>query len=475
MKVALKRATLQFSFLIPLFLFLFLLLTNNWKLTFLELAAIVVTLIVLKDPYWGLCLMFFLMPLEEATQIIPNWTAVKGLGYLVLGAYLLNLFIKKKSIYIIKPFHILFAYVLLRGMSSLWAFYKGAFQIYAMLNLLMQVAFIFLIAQLITTVDKLKFIVFSYLLGAAAASMWGLYNLFSHPTLYRLSLVISPEAQRGMFAPIYASVLSLGLLFSLSLLLASKRKIMKFFYLIVGILLFAPLLSSGLRGGIASLGFSALITIIYLSLRERKPDKIIYLFILGVLGYLSYTLAPMPVKQRYEKETVFTGFKDRMECWKIGVVEILEAPILGVGLSNSGLLADSIRAIALSKYGINISARLATDWVPYEYYYPLGIRDIHNIYLEVCAESGLITLAIFIWFIVSIAKMLFKSLRMVPMYSELWQMGLGLLASFVFVLFIGMSEPVLNRKIFWSIFGLIIAFYRIVTENKQNKYKEEQL
>jgi O-antigen ligase len=199
------------------------------------------------------------------------------------------------------------------------------------------------------------------------------------------------------------------------------------------------------------------------------------LFILGVLGYLSYTLAPMPVKQRYEKETVSSGFKTRIECWKIGVVEILEAPILGVGLSNSGLLADPIRAIALSKYGINISATLATDWVPYAYYMPVGIRDIHNIYLEVCAEGGLITLAIFIWFIVSIAKMLFKSLRMVPMYSELWQMGLGLLASFVFVLFIGMSEPVLNRKIFWSIFGLIIAFYRIVTENKQNKYKEEQL
>jgi O-antigen ligase len=145
----------------------------------------------------------------------------------------------------------------------------------------------------------------------------------------------------------------------------------------------------------------------------------------------------------------------------MGLIEFIEHPILGMGLGNSYLEASSAYNIALYKYGTFLGGRLST-WNPWEASMPLFIRDIHNIYIQLLAEGGIVGFILFIWLIYSLLSVLFKNLRRVYENPEMFLLGLGIASMFVFVLVSGLSEPALNYKYFWLAPGLIMAFTRII-------------
>jgi O-antigen ligase len=147
----------------------------------------------------------------------------------------------------------------------------------------------------------------------------------------------------------------------------------------------------------------------------------------------------------------------------MGLIEFREHPILGLGLGNSYLQASSYYSIALYKYGITLGGRLSS-WEPYEASLPSYIRDIHNVYIQIAAEGGIVGFTLFIWFINSLLSVLFKNLRKVLENPEMFQLGLAIASMFVFVLVVGLSEPALNRKYFWLVPGLILAFARIINQ-----------
>jgi O-antigen ligase len=458
-------------------LILFKFFASVWQ-ALLGVLAIPLLFAIIKNPFWGLCLMVTLIPTEEATLIGSSWSVPKLLGFLTFGVFLLNLLVYKRKIYWAKQFPILFAFIFFLSISPLWAFYKGGFQLDAIKNLLMMGAFCLLIPQLIDSPKKLKTILLLYILGAFAAAAVGVFNLFKVPEAYRVSVVMSKEIRyAGSSAPTYAYLLGLGILtFTTRLILPLRRKWGKIFLFILLLFLLYAALASGTRSFLYALLLAWLFIFIYLALisRKYKLTLLIYPLALIAIFLLILNFLPERTKTRYAMESLSEGIfgygGGRIHYWKMGLIEFIEHPILGLGLGNSYLEASSAYIIALYKYGTSLGGHLS-PWEGSGVSLPLYIRDIHNVYIEILAEGGIVGFMIFIWLIYSLLGVLFKNLRRVYENPEMFQLGLAIASMFVFVLVGGLSEPSLNRKYFWLVPGLIMAFARIINQSDK-KAKE---
>jgi len=444
----------------------------------LGVLALPLLFVIIKNPFWGLCLMIALLPLEEATYIGSGWGVPKLVGFLTFGAFLLNLLIYKRRIFWAKQFSILFAFIFFLSISPLWAFYKGGFQLDTIKNLLMMGAFCLLIPQLTDSPKKLKTILLLYILGAFIAASAGLYHLFTNPEAYRISVVMSQEIPYlGSNSAHYSYFLGNAISPLVALLFAPlKRKWFKVFLVILILWVLSAALASGTRSFLFAFLSALLFIFIYLTLISRKYKLTLLIYPLALVGifFIALNFLPEKTRARYTEESFREGAfgyrGGRLHYWKMGLIEFIEHPILGMGLGNSYLEASSAYNIALYKYGTFLGGRLST-WNPLEASMPLFIRDIHNIYIELLAEGGIVGFMIFIWLIYSLLSVLFKNLRRVYENPEMFQLGLAIASMFVFVLAGGLSEPALNRKYFWLVPGLIMAFARII--NQSDKKKKE--
>jgi O-antigen ligase len=155
-------------------------------------------------------------------------------------------------------------------------------------------------------------------------------------------------------------------------------------------------------------------------------------------------------------ESLWTTLGDRgsgrFDIWKVFLVEIAENPLLGVGLANGGVRYDEHRTIAVDRYGFLLLHPEA--WK--------SGRDPHSIYLESWAELGLVGFVLLIWIIISLAKQIYKSVKLAPLYSWEWQVGLVIALNFLALLVTGITEPSLYRKYLWLGFALIQAYARLI-------------
>jgi O-antigen ligase len=423
--------------------------------------ALVLLLFFLREPFWGLCLMGLLLPLEEGLILSPRFTAVKLMGVVVFMAYLLNSLLLHRKPYYAKQFFILALFVLLMFASTLWSFYTYGGQFLSLATLVMLASFFFLIPQLVDNEKKLEIIFIFNLLGALASASLGLFNLITHPTITRVSATLWESGSYGRMASYFPYLLIIPAFYVFIKGLYTTKKIRKIiFFLLFAFLAFLSF-SSGTRSFLIALLFSFLVLAIFSFKQLEVLRAIALIFIFTLVLIMSFNFLPEQLKGRFQVSSLQQGFGGRVESWKMGIVEILEHPLFGVGFGNSFLFAGETYQIALHKYGIFINYPLGPPASPLPTIFPLYIRDIHNAYIQVWAEGGLFAFGIFLWFIISLLSSFIKALKKVSPGSELWQFGLVILASVVTALISAFSEPALLMKYFWFTLALALGFTRI--------------
>jgi len=343
--------------------------------------------------------------------------------------------------------------------SVLWSTYPDPSRA---LTLLMMVSLLFLVHQMVDTPDKLKAILLSYLLGSLLLAIVATEWFMAHPE-ERIRLSSITSVGEGLNPGSLPAFISLGFLYCLIRAVFSKGPRV-IFWVLLFLALILVAFGSGTRTGLIALGASFLFLLFSISTkRERRRLLVIPLVFATLLAALY--LLPESILTRYQLINLKQGTLGRFEVFKIGVVEFMEHPVLGVGLGNSALLSSSYYIIALKKYGITINYYL-NPWRPPSPYYPLFIRDVHNIYLEAAAEGGIIAFVLLMWLLYSLIKSYFTSFKVLSPGSDIWQMGIVIGAFLVYVLVTGFSEPIITKKFLWLSLALVLSLRRVAGNMK---------
>lgn len=429
-----------------------------WIILALILGGITALLVFLY-PFWGLCAFVFLIPLEEAFLITEKLTFLKIIGlWVFLGWLACILIYRRDKLVIPHPLSIAFLLFGFWGLASvLWA--QDAWTaLERWITMVLLVGFFFIVFQMADSWRRLYWLILSNVAGIVAAGALGLYNFLTIglSPQWRISALMNLQAGQYVQSPgHYGILLALGVFYFLvSLLFRSKNLGQKSLHFVVFSGLLFAALASGTRSFIVSLAVAFLALLWYLW-RVRAWKKVVALG--GWAIAIAVTIAAIMPPYFFERaESLWTTLGDRgsgrLDIWKVFLVEIAENTLLGVGLANGPLRYDEYRTIALDRYGVSLVHPGAWS----------SGRDPHSIYLQSWAELGTIGFILFMLLIISLARQMYKALRVAPLYSWEWQLGLVIALNFVALLVTGITEPSLIRKYLWLGFALIPAYARLI-------------
>lgn len=409
-------------------------------------------------PFWGLCIFVFLIPLEEAFLIAEKLTFLKIVGLFVFLAWLSHILVHKQNKLVV-PHSFLLAFLLfgLWGLTSaLWA-QDAIAALWRWLTMLLLVGFFFLTFQMVTSWEKLHWLIISNVVGALVAAGLGLYNwlMAGLGSQLRISAFMNlAEGQYVQSPAHYGILLALGIFYMLIAFLCQRGFVKRIIYLICFASLLLAALASGTRSFLVSFGV-ALAGLVW-HLWRARAWRILALGGIGAVVILAIVATVMPPYFFSRAESLWTTLGDRgsgrLDIWKVFLVEIAENPLLGVGLANGGARYDEYRILAVDRYGVSLIHPEA--WK--------SGRDPHSIYLEIWAELGVVGFACFILFIMSLAKQIYNAWKIAPLYSWQWQLGLVIVLNLLALLITGITEPSLYRKYLWLGFALILAYAQLM-------------
>lgn len=419
-------------------------------------------LLVFFYPFWGLCAFISLIPLEEAFLITEKLTLLKIIGLWVFFVWLVHTLYRRDKMVIPQTFSIAFLLFGVWGLASvLWAQDVSA-AIVCWVTMLLLVGFLFIVFQMANSWRKFHLLVLSYVVGTIVAGALGLYNFLTIglSPQWRISALINLQTGQYVQNPgHYGILLALGIFYFLVMFLFRRGFWLRAFYFASFSALLVAALASGTRSFIVSFAV-ALLALIWYLWRVGAWKKSIALWV-SAIAVVAIITAIMPPYFFERAESIWTTLGDRgagrLDIWKVFLVEIAENPLLGVGLANGPLRYDEYRTIAVDRYGISLVHPGAWS----------SGRDIHSIYLQSWVELGTIGFVLFILLIITLARQMYKALRIAPLYSREWQLGLVVALNFVALLVTGFSEPSLIRKYLWLGFALIPAYARLMESDPE--------
>jgi len=286
----------------------------------------------------------------------------------------------------------------------------------------------------------------------------------------------------GLFGNVnyFAEYMIVPLPLAISLFFATRNRTHKIL-LLVGILAMGgSLILTFTRGSYLAIGISSLFMFfLYLVSRGKgfiKEQKKIFIIILAFIILLTFLFTiPNPlnksgtiiskIKGRISitQFTKGSSLKRRIAIWKFTTLMIKDHPILGSGLGT--FKYNSLNYQAKFFYqGENRSL------------YPYGIADkVHNEYLQLGAEIGILGLGIFLWLIISYFR---YGLRILKKLKGKYKQGIviGLMGGIVAVLIDGIFGFPLHLPatlvLFWLFIGLIVSINHSEQKTKVEEIKK---
>ena len=273
----------------------------------------------------------------------------------------------------------------------------------------------------------------------------------------------------------FAEYLIIPLSIAVSLFLVSQNRIIKILFLIEVLAMGGCLISTFTRGSYLGSGVS-LIFMFFLFLFSRGKSfikdnkKYFIVIILVIIVIVSLFIIPNPlnksgtviskIKDRTSATQLTQGYsiKRRIAIWKFTALMIKDHPLLGSGLGTF-------------KYNtLRYQARFF-DQGQNRSLYPYGIADkVHNEYLQLWAELGIIGLLIFIWLIIFYFSYGIKILKKT---KDRYKQGIliGLMGAVVAVLIDAIFGFPLHLPatiaLFWLVIGLTIVLGGSKKEEKK--------
>jgi probable O-glycosylation ligase (exosortase A-associated) len=341
------------------------------------LTAVILGLIILKNPYIGLIVVVVSEYIRIGT-LLPDFGLIRfqalmiGLLLLVfLKELLLTRNIKIPSFPQNKA---QFGFLIVMGINVIFAFVKtpAAKIFYGQVAILI---IFFMIISLLNTQEKLKKFVVFFILANVFLALLGLYSYsFVNTDIDNLSTGGFVGGQDD-----FAVVIIAAIPFAFFLYQQQKLNKSKIFYALLTILLVAAVILAFSRGGwVALIGISVLIIIF--STHKIRTAILMLIVVIIVLNILPHEFA-----EEFNTITPETGTaQHRFELWKAAWQMYLDHPIIGVGMNNFPGL-----------YG-----RFYMLDNPHSYRWTTA----HSIYFQLIAELGSLGAIFFIFIVYWIIK-----------------------------------------------------------------------
>ena len=324
----------------------------------------------------------------------------------------------------------------------------------------------FIIANNIKSKHQINHLLTSLLV---ISSLLGIYGIFQYQGI-DFSFWGGNVARNqvfGLFGNVnyFAEYLIVPLPLAISLFFATRNRAHKILLLIGILAMGGSLILTFTRGSYLAIGVSSLFMfLLYLTSRGKgfiKEHKKIFIFILALIILVTFLFAlPNPlnkpgtaisiIKSRISisQLTKDTSLKRREAIWGFTALMIKDHPILGSGL---GIFKYNSLSYQAQFFDQGENRRL----------YPYGIADkVHNEYLQLWAELGIIGLGIFLWLIITYFNYGIKLLkRLKDEYKQGIVIGLmgGVVAVLIDAIFGFPLHLPATLVLFWLFIGLIVS------------------
>ena len=284
----------------------------------------------------------------------------------------------------------------------------------------------------------------------------------------------------GLFGNVnyFAEYMIVPLPLAISLFFATRNRTHKILLLIGILAMGGSLILTFTRGSYLAIGISSIFMfILYLVSQGKyffKEHKKIFIFILAFIILITFLFTiPNPLNKpgtviskirgriSISQFTKGSSLKRRIAIWKFTGMMIKDHPILGSG-------------IGTFKYNsLNYQAKFF-DQGENRRLYPYGIADkVHNEYLQLGAEIGMLGLGIFLWLIISFFR---YGLSILKKLKDKYKQGIviGLMGGIVAVLIDAIFGFPLHLPatlvLFWLFIGLIVSI-----KHSEQKTKIEEI
>ncbi|HBY56741.1 MAG TPA: hypothetical protein DEG96_02590 [Candidatus Atribacteria bacterium] len=315
------------------------------------------------------------------------------------------------------------------------------------------------------------------------SSLLGLYGIFQYKGIDFAFWKGNVGRQQvfGLFGNVnyFAEYLIVPLPLAISLFFAARNRVQKIL-LLVGILAMGgSLILTFTRGSYLAIGISSFFMLfLYLATRGKgfiKEHKKIFIFILALIILATFLFVlPNPlnkpgtaifkIKSRISISQLSkdSSFKRRKAIWGFTTLMIKDHPLLGSGLGTFKYNSLSYQAKFFDQ-GEN--RRL----------YPYGIADkVHNEYLQLWAELGIVGFGIFLWLIITYFNYGIKLLKRIEdEYKQGILIGLmgGVVAVLIDAIFGFPLHLPATLVLFWLFIGLIVS----LKHSENNSGQEEKM
>jgi O-antigen ligase len=203
------------------------------------------------------------------------------------------------------------------------------------------------------------------------------------------------------------------------------------------------LFQTGSRGGLVALAAAFAAAVIFGG--SRRPHVFAGLLALTALGVAYFVLAaPSTVTARVLHFTA-NGGSGRTDLWTIGRQVARDHPIVGIGIGNF----EDVEAAYASRTTNLPAVDIVID----------NPHVVHNSYLEVLAELGVVGLTLFVAFVAGALALGWRAVRAFTRSgdTDLELLGRGLLVALVGMLAASVFLSAEYEKQLWLLLGLAIA------------------
>lgn len=430
--ISIRQFWILFLSLIPLEI-IALLVFNEFgsKYIFLAIISVVTLFFVLKDPFYGLLICFFI----EFSGIVWGLEIPYGFITIVVLTGLGWLFDQTARLKFSVKLDVQYLWViglLIAVLLSSFPAHDPTKTLEHFLSYLKLVFFFFLIIQLTESKAHLKLIILTIVGATIFSLVFGIVGMFL--PLPFLGPVEQGFRFRGLTSDPNIIAIHILIIFPFLVLyfFKEKRKLYKLLLAILIFISFVSLISTFSRS--ATIGFAVIIVLLLFTLRHNRTMMIIAIFAFLISLFFvpdMFWERLISLKNIYQDPSL----RWRVQLFRGALDLFFKNPILGIGAGNFVLISHQ---------------------------FALEHLAVHNTFLEIAVETGFIGFFFYIGLVVSYLCRLYRSWKI---FTELNNFYLGLFCQGLLIAFAGIFISSLFLSIdeyfvIWTLFGVGTILYQ---------------
>lgn len=422
------------------------------------------TLLIARNPYWGVILIGFFLPFERIGAIELGFATVRIsqiLALIAIGSWIGHGLTNQRWRVVRNPvFWPMLIFMGLAWLSLINAPYQERSVVVLTFTAFTMLVSLFL-PNILTTEDKFKTMIKVIIIGMVVTTVFGIYqfagDLVGLPQsftglrdLYTKDILGFPRIQSTALEPLYFAnylLLPLSLLLTLFLKKLSpfSPKWSILFLLIGGLNLVLTVSRGGYIAAAVSVLCIAAFTLRQLLTVRNVAAVVVIMVVVGGLTVKFLNADQALDKFTLHVQNVFGGasYSERVETYEIAYHAWLDHPLLGIGMGSFG---------------------------PYASYHPYkvpsdGYKIVNNEYLELAAENGALGLAAFVLILATLGARTIKAYQLTKS-NYLKSAMLGLSAALLGILVQYNTFSILYIMHVWVTIGLLMSVQQLILNHE---------